>query len=271
MIQKICTISFSPTGTTAKAADHLGQIIAEKLKVPLIKDSFTLPVGQKQERHLTKDTLVIFGIPTYAGRIPNKILPFVQQLFKGNGGPAVALVTFGNRSYDSALAELVQELTKNNFTVFAAAAFAAPHAFAHIGEAHPTAADRHLLDKFAGQAVQLLENTETLSTVELGMHGNVAPYYIPKGMDGKPAKFLKAKPKTDSARCTHCGLCAKVCPMGAIDQENTDLVSGTCIKCQACIKNCPVGAKYFDDAAFLSHKEYLETHFQHLALSEIFL
>ena len=39
----------------------------------------------------------------------------------------------------------------------------------------------------------------------------IPPYYTPLGIDGKPAKFLKAKPKTKS-NCDHCDLCVKVCP-----------------------------------------------------------
>lgn len=54
----------------------------------------------------------------------------------------MALVTFGNRSYDSSLTELRDELEKKDFLVFAAGAFAAPHAFAAIGREHPTEEDR---------------------------------------------------------------------------------------------------------------------------------
>lgn len=98
----------------------------------------------------------------------------------------------------------------------------------------------------------------------------VAPYYIPLGEDGQPAKFLKAKPKTDLTRCDHCGKCAKVCPMGSINPDNTDEVPGICIKCQACIQYCPQGAKYFDDPRFLSHKAMLEKSYQRTAGSEVF-
>ena len=68
--------------------------------------SFTLPKDQDTLHSFGPHTLVVFGMPTYAGRIPNKALPFVQKLFSGDPDrktPAVALVTFGNRSYDSSL------------------------------------------------------------------------------------------------------------------------------------------------------------------------
>lgn len=89
----------------------------------------------------------------------------------------------------------------------------------------------------------------------------VAPYYIPKGEDGEPAKFLKAKPLIDTAKCTNCGICTEVCPMGSVSKENYADVPGICIKCQACVLKCPEGAKYWDDAAFLSHVRMLESNF----------
>ena len=88
-----------------------------------------------------------------------------------------------------------------------------------------------------------------------------APYYVPKGEDGSPAKFLKAKPLTDLSKCLHCGACAAHCPMGSIDSSDTSNVPGICIKCQACVRGCKQGAKYFEDAAFLSHVRMLEQNF----------
>lgn len=92
----------------------------------------------------------------------------------------------------------------------------------------------------------------------------------PLGIDGKPAKFLKAKPKTKS-NCDHCDLCVKVCPMGSINSEDPSKIDGICIKCQACVKKCPKQAKYFDDPAFLSHVEMLKRNYQRAAKNEIFV
>ena len=86
-------------------------------------------------------------------------------------------------------------------------------------------------------------------------------YYVPKGIDGQPAKFLKAKPLTDAEKCTACGICAEACPMGSISPAENYETTGLCIKCQACIKKCPVQAKRFDDPAFLSHREMLMKNF----------
>ena len=85
-----------------------------------------------------------------------------------------------------------------------------------------------------------------------------AAYYTPLKTDKTPAKFLKAKPSTMMMLCEHCGLCAEICPMGAIDPNDPSNIPGTCIKCCACTTYCPSGAKKFDDPDFLSHTAMLE-------------
>ena len=113
-----------------------------------------------------------------------------------------------------------------------------------------------------GEAVanHLANGTVLKADVFPGNHP-AGPYYVPKGTDGQPAKFLKAKPVTDQEKCTQCGICAKACPMGSIDPSEKFEATGICIKCQACIKKCPTGAKYFDDEAFLSHRQMLMDNF----------
>ena len=276
MINHIAAISFSPTGRTETLVREFGKQLAQRFHeegVTLDFHSFTLPKDQDTLHFFGPHTLVVFGIPTYAGRIPNKALPFVQKLFSGDPDrktPAVALVTFGNRSYDSSLTELRDELEKKDFLVFAAGAFAAPHAFAAIGREHPTEEDRARFRELLDRTEARLRSGKPLEQVVIKGDAPVAPYYIPLGEDGQPAKFLKAKPKTDLTRCDHCGKCAKVCPMGSINPDNTDEVPGICIKCQSCIQYCPQGAKYFDDPRFLSHKAMLEKSYQRTAGSEVF-
>ena len=105
-----------------------------------------------------------------------------------------------------------------------------------------------------------------------GVPGNAdAPYYIPLDEEKKPAKFLKAKPKTDLSKCVKCGICSANCPTAAIDTKDFSEVTGICIKCQSCIHKCPKQAKYFDDPVFASHVRYVVKNYQDRKENEFFL
>lgn len=77
MVQRIVTISFSPTGTTSAIVQSIGEKLHQTLSLPCSHDSFTLPNQRDNVRQYNADTLVIFAMPTYAGRLPNKALPFL--------------------------------------------------------------------------------------------------------------------------------------------------------------------------------------------------
>lgn len=275
MIKRVYAVYFSPAGSTGAVTEYIASTIAERCNVPCKVIDFTLPGMRRDTHSFGKNDLVIFGMPTYAGRVPNKVLPFVQTLFEGNGALAVSLVTFGNRSFDSSLTELTQEMSAKGFRVLAACAWVCRHVFSEqIAAGRPDALDYTKMAIFADEVMRRLKTldvdggqfpkeseTEEWKSPVIRGGEPVAPYYIPKGEDGMPARFLKAKPLTDTAKCTNCGMCAEVCPMGSISKENYAEVPGICIKCQACVLKCPERAKYFDDEAYLSHVRMLENNF----------
>lgn len=271
-IKNIHAVFFSPTGNTKCVVEQLASRLSQKLNHPVNKDDFTLPSAHINARTYSAEDLVIFGVPTYAGRVPNKVLPFVQNLFQGNGAFAVAVVTFGNRSFDNSLSELDSELKKNNFSVLGAGAVVCHHAFANVGSGRPNSTDQAQLAGFADAVFEKLQTaSKPLPDVPVKRNEALTAYYVPLGMDGQPAKFLKAVPVTDKKTCDNCGICAAHCPMGSIDKTDCSQIIGICIKCQSCITRCPKNAKYFDDPAFLSHKAMLEQNYTRAAVSEFFI
>lgn len=48
----------------------------------------------------------------------------------------------------------------------------------------------------------------------------------------------------DASRCTHCGICAEVCPVSAIaiEDNGTIINNQTCIGCGQCVRTCPKDA-----------------------------
>ena len=268
----IKTLYFSPTGMTAKVAGTIAGELAAQMDLQAEEVSFTRPAEREKEYSFTENDVVVVASPTYAGKLPNKILPDFQEKLHGNGALAVAVVTFGNRSYDNSLAELCAVLETCGFRTVAAGAFVCRHAFTdELAYGRPGWSDTFEIKQFAkgiAGKVKVLEG----EVPPFAVPGDAqAPYYVPKGTDGQPAKFLKAKPKTNLARCSNCGACARLCPMGAINPENTAEVTGICIKCHACVRKCTKGAKYFDDPAFLSHKTMLEQNYADPKDNEVFL
>jgi len=272
-ISCVKAVFYSPTGNTGKTAVKIAEKAAENLGVDTLTVDFTLPGCRKEKNIFRSSDLVIFGTPVYAGRVPNKILPYIQSSFSGGGALAVPLVTFGNRNFDDALVELRNELEKNDFHTIAGAAFAAAHVFSDIIAAgRPDEKDISAAQKFAEDIAEKVRKMRSMPA-PIAVRGNqpLGPYYTPLGTDGKPAVFLKAKPKTDPDRCSGCGICAEVCPMGSVNRSVPSEINGICIKCQACVKKCPEKAKYFDDPAFLSHIAMLEKNYLRRAVPEIFI
>lgn len=271
-IKRVWALYYSATGNTDKVANTLAEELAAKLGLPLERVGFTKPAEREREYSFTEKDLVVVGTPTYAGRMPNKIMPDFREKLRGNGALAVPVVLFGNRAYENSLVELCALLEGNGFHTVAAGAFVGRHAFTdELAYGRPGWSDLFEVKTFAKK---ISDKVRALSDIPgpVRVPGDPnAPYYIPRGADGEPVGFLKAKPKTYPAKCTNCGACARLCPMGAIDPKNVASVPGTCIKCQRCVRKCTKGAKYFDDPAFLSHVAMLEANFQEPKENEVFL
>ena len=274
-IKTVHAVYFSPAGHTQAVVCRIARTLADTLQCPLTEDDFTLPDARRQVRTYEADELVVFGMPVYAGRVPNKALPFLQSLFQGNNTPAVCVVTFGNRSFDESLKELCSELHAHGFLPVAAGAFVCAHAMSGtLAADRPDAADEAKMKALAegargrladisaaahsadaDTASGLCGGTDALSSFYAA---EVGPYYRPLEESGEPANFLKAKPLTDTALCDNCGICARVCPMGSIDASDVTQTPGICIKCHACVRKCPQKAKSFADPSLKSHIRMLE-------------
>ena len=129
-MKRVCACYFSPCGNVEAVVSAVAAGAAEALGRPFEKIDFTLPAAREGDIVFGPGDLVILGTPVYAGRVPNKLMPYIRDHIRGGGALCVPVVCFGNRAFDDALAELFLLAKDNGFSVLAAAAVVTEHSFA---------------------------------------------------------------------------------------------------------------------------------------------
>lgn len=261
-IKTVTALFFSPTYTTKKCVVAIAKGVAEGLAAEYRECNITTPLQRRQTPEYGPGDLVVFGVPVYIGRVPNLFRDYFASI-KGNGAIGIPVVVYGNRAYDDALIELRDIMQGNGFQCMAAGAFIGEHSFSYtLGGGRPDTSDLQKATAFGEEiAMRLLAGAEPPH--QLQVPGNSYPYtfFDARSGKGKSIDLRKVKPETDPEKCTNCGYCAMLCPMGAIDPDNCSEIPGKCIRCCACVKLCRPKAKYFADETYLEHKAILEEKF----------
>ncbi|MCM1988782.1 EFR1 family ferrodoxin [Oceanirhabdus seepicola] len=272
MNKKVKSLYFSATDTTKKVITKIAETLSENIdnKRTINNINFTLPEVRNKPISFTEDDVVIVGVPVYAGRVPNVLLKYLNNI-KGNGAIAVAVVVYGNRNYDDALIELKDILQSRDFNVIAGGAFIGEHSFSKkLAQNRPDEKDMKIIKGFTDKIYVKLSTENNYDSVVVNGNKPYRQYYKPINKYGVPVDIRKVVPKTNS-NCNECKLCVSVCPMGSITNEDVSIISGICIKCGACIKKCPNNAKYYDDEDYLNHKVELEEEFDYRREPEMFI
>lgn len=224
---KLYEMTFSPTGGTQKAADLLTEALGDaRIAVDLTDNNadFSALV-------FTPEDVVVIAVPSYGGRVPGPATERIGAM-KGSGARAVLVCVYGNRAYEDTLVELEDTARQAGFRVIAAVAAIAEHSIARrYAAGRPDAADAKQLQAFAGK---IREKLSAGDSAEPRIPGN-RPYKKAggSGMVPKPTK-----------ECTNCGLCAKKCPVQAIDPSDPKLTNkDKCISCMRCVSICPQSAR----------------------------
>lgn len=69
--KKIWAMYWSATGTTKTVVTAVAGKLADRLGLPLEEYDFTLPAARQGAPDFGPEDVVVFGTPTYAGRVPN--------------------------------------------------------------------------------------------------------------------------------------------------------------------------------------------------------
>lgn len=216
----------------------------------------TLPQNRVNNIDFSSDDLVIIGMPTYAGRFPHLLRPYLAHITAHNT-LAVFVSTYGNRDYEDALLEQYDLFTSKGFVALGAAAFITEHSSTSLlATGRPDTNDLITAADFGTALSNRLNEINLLSDLNaLSLPGN-RPFVV------KNIAMPPMAPETNE-KCVTCGICAKYCPTSAIDFSDCRTIdSSKCIKCNSCVKRCPFHAKALTHEAYKNMQNMLITNFK---------
>ena len=263
------SICFSPTGGTEKVLELLAEGLGEQPEPVDLSDMGTDFSGI----HLKSEDVCFIGVPSFGGRVPETALRRLADI-KGNDAAAILVVSFGNRAYDDTLLELQDAALECGFSVMAAVAGVTEHSIMRqYGAGRPDDADQAELKEFGKRIRNALEKKNRMVT-------EGEPDRTPRIDTGlklpgnRPFREYHGVPFTPKAgkSCTGCGICASLCPIGAIPAGNPgETDSSSCISCMRCITVCPAGARSLNKAMLFAASQKMKKEFAQRKGNELFL
>lgn len=181
----------------------------------------------------SKENIAVVVFPVYCQNIPAPVKPFLKTL---RAKYIVLIAAYGRISYGNVLYE-AQKLVHDE--IIAGACIPIGHTFLD-GDC---IFDKKYLLPIADR-IKMPQKVHIPKT-----HKNPLANIFPALRSRASVKLVK------TTRCNNCGLCEKLCPMGAIQNGRIRL---ECIRCLRCVRNCPQKALQYKNSWML--EKYLNSY-----------
>jgi ferredoxin/flavodoxin len=247
---KTAFIAFcSPAGSTG----HVARVIADALEErSIIIHLLDLGAGQDPSPFIAllktadADDCFFVGSPVYRDVAVPPVMKFLNELPVVNNCQAVPFVTWGGAISGIALWQMGKTLREKGFSLAGAAKVMAVHCMMWqsdhpVGQGHPDADDNRQVRSLVAKVIDR-RSTATAKPMPLG-DLDYQPDSIAADFKAKMDQPWMIIPKAiDQARCTQCGTCETVCPVGAVTLAPDPVFNARCFDCFKCVRECPEDA-----------------------------
>ncbi len=166
--------------------------------------------------------IAVVVFPVYCQNIPSPVKNFLRRL---KAPFAVLIATYGRISYGNVLCEAASLLSSE---VIAGAYVPMGHTFLNEDTFFDSNALAPILDRIHSPRKASIPKE----------HKNVFADLFPALRSRIGVRIKK------SGACTDCGICTKICPMGAMQGNR---IERQCIRCLKCVSSCPQKALSFEN------------------------
>lgn len=237
---KILILWYSATGNTRKLAG----VLADELKT--LGHEVILADILCEEARVEDYDRVGFAFPVMIFRLPNPVADFIDALPPQKPGKAAfALITSGGGPARTD-AILLGKLAKKNVTLAHCREIVCDDSYipfrkwfkAILTKGHPDSGDEKTVRGFAKEVVK---ETKGKWKPRSGLDRWFFHLFVAKTAPLNAGKSFLGKRHLDGNLCNGCGLCARVCTVGAVTLSEGKSVTDAekCIGCCACFNNCP--------------------------------
>lgn len=241
---------FSATGN--------GKYISEQIAEKTNETCMSIVDCIREDKYVFSDeTILGIVVPTYFWRLPRIVAEYLDKLRTENCGYTFFLASYGTTTGKAgSMAKNIMACHGQKFDAYYSVIM--PDTWTPVFDL----TDKNRVDKWLSDGKNQLELA--IDNIILKRKGDFIDRKLPKWVAAIPAAYMYAterKTKNLSVNkdvCVGCGVCAKKCPVGAIQMEEGCPVwkAEECEMCLGCLHRCPKFAISYGNGKTNRHGRY---------------